>query len=73
MLARIEIMEMIFDDFNLFVNNFDKLEYDSIAYDQVVEFELPYWTDELNWGLEAIIAGVKEGLGTNEEVWNHLS
>ena len=60
LLERIEFVEMIFDEFNVFVDHFDHVDVDSFEYDEIIEEELPYWLDELNWGLEAIIKGIKD-------------
>ena len=69
MLARIEFLEDIFEEFNQFVDDLELVEDDGDEYDYWITYELPFYLDELNWGLEALIQGVNDGLATTDEIW----
>ena len=75
MIERIEFLEDIFEDFNFFVDELEYLdeEADAELIDYWITYELPFYLDELNWGLEALIQGVNDGLATTEEIWQILS
>ena len=75
MIERIEFLEDIFEDFNFFVDELEYLdeEADAELIDYWITYELPFYLDELNWGLEAIIEGVNSGYATTEEIWQILN
>ena len=45
------------------------VEDDGDEYDYWITYELPFYLDELNWGLEALIQGVNDGYATTDEIW----
>ena len=55
MIERVEFLESIFEDFNQFVDDLELLEDDGDEYDYWITYELPFYLDELNWGLESLI------------------
>ena len=55
MIERVEFLEDIFEGFNQFVDELEYLEDDGEEYDYWITYELPFYLDELNWGLESLI------------------
>ena len=73
MMDRIKYVESLFQELSDFEDYLEWFEAGTDEWQMLVDNYVPFYTEELNWGMDAIVEGYNQKLATSEQIWQILS